>query len=84
MSLGAWDLPEELRMVQQTVIKFMKNEVCPQEDKLAHDAYELPVSMTAATPGLFSTNTDPCRFFDSSRAIPEPSRRCHRLAYKGR
>lgn len=45
MSLGAWELPEELRMVQQSVRRFMKNEVRPLEEKLPHDAYEMPPEM---------------------------------------
>ena len=45
MSLGAWELPEELRMVQQQVRRFMKNDVRPQEEKLAHDAFEMPWAM---------------------------------------
>lgn len=39
---GSWDLPEELVMLQQTVRRFMKEEVRPLEDKLPHDAYTLP------------------------------------------
>lgn len=31
--------------MQETVRKFMKNEVCRQEDKLPHDAYEMPADM---------------------------------------
>jgi acyl-CoA dehydrogenase len=45
MSLGAWELPEELRMVQDTVRRFMKNDVRPLEDKLEHDAFEMPPAM---------------------------------------
>jgi acyl-CoA dehydrogenase len=39
---GAWELPEELRMLQQTVRRFMQQEVIPEEDKLPHDATEMP------------------------------------------
>jgi acyl-CoA dehydrogenase len=38
----SWDLPEELRMIRDTVRRFMQQEVKPAEDKLEHDAYELP------------------------------------------
>lgn len=38
----AWDLPEELVMLQQTVRRFMADEVKPLEDRLPHDAYTLP------------------------------------------
>ena len=41
-STGAWELPEELRMLQQTVRRFMEQEVKPEEDKLPHDATEMP------------------------------------------
>jgi len=39
---GAWELPEELRMLQQTVRRFMEQEVKPEEDRLSHDATEMP------------------------------------------
>ena len=42
MSLGAWELPEEFRMLRETVRRFMENDVKPAEDQLPHDAYELP------------------------------------------
>ena len=41
-SHGAWELPEDLRMLQQTVRRFMQQEVKPEEDKLPHDAIEMP------------------------------------------
>ncbi|MBI4190095.1 MAG: acyl-CoA dehydrogenase family protein [Betaproteobacteria bacterium] len=44
-SLGAWELPEELRMVRETVRRFMENDVKPAEDQVPHDAYELPESL---------------------------------------
>lgn len=44
-SLGAWEIPEELGMVRDTARRFMKNEVRPQEEKLDHDAYEMPPEM---------------------------------------
>jgi acyl-CoA dehydrogenase len=39
---GSWELPEELRMIQDTVRRFMRQEVKPLEDALEHDAYKLP------------------------------------------
>lgn len=39
---GSWELPEELRMLQDTIGRFMRSEVKPAEDKLEHDAYRLP------------------------------------------
>lgn len=47
MSLGVWELPEELRMVQETVRRFMQGEIRPLEDKLEHDAYYMPAEMLA-------------------------------------
>jgi acyl-CoA dehydrogenase len=41
-SAGSWELPEELRMLRETVRRFMQQEVKPLEDKLPHDAYTLP------------------------------------------
>jgi len=38
-STGAWELPHEYRMLQETIRRFMKEEVKPVEDKLPHDAY---------------------------------------------
>ena len=36
---GSWELPEELRMLRDTIRRFMAEEVKPVEDKLPHDAY---------------------------------------------
>lgn len=41
-TLGAWELPEELRLLQATVRRFMRQEVVPAEQPLAHDAVRLP------------------------------------------
>lgn len=40
-SAGSWELPEELRMLRDTVRRFMVQEVKPVEDSLPHDAYTL-------------------------------------------
>ena len=39
---GAWELPDELRMLQDTVRRFMETEVRPLEDTLPHDAAGAP------------------------------------------
>ena len=38
----SWELSEELRLLQETVRRFMENEVRPAEDQADHDAFELP------------------------------------------
>jgi acyl-CoA dehydrogenase len=45
MSTDSWELSEELRQIQDTVGRFMAHEVKPAEDKLPHDAYELPADV---------------------------------------
>lgn len=45
---GSWELPEELRMLQDTIQRFMRSEVKPVEDKLEHDAYRLPPEVLEA------------------------------------
>jgi acyl-CoA dehydrogenase len=47
MSLGAWQLPEELRLIQENAQRFMASEVWPLEEKLPHDATEMPREMLA-------------------------------------
>ncbi len=42
MDRTGWELPEELAMLQETVRRFMVQEVKPLEDRLPHDAYTLP------------------------------------------
>jgi acyl-CoA dehydrogenase len=42
MNADSWELPEELRQIQDIVARFMAAEVKPAEDKLPHDAYQLP------------------------------------------
>jgi acyl-CoA dehydrogenase len=39
---GAWELPEELQILRETVRRFMRERVAPVEDRQPHDAYELP------------------------------------------
>src|SRR5271154_5248209 len=38
---GSWQLPDELRMLRETVRRFMRQDVKPAEDKLPHDATKL-------------------------------------------
>jgi acyl-CoA dehydrogenase len=39
---GAWQLPEELRQLQQVARDIVQKEVAPVEEGLEHDAYNLP------------------------------------------
>lgn len=39
---GAWELPEELVMLRDTVRRFMTEEVRPIEERQPHDCYSLP------------------------------------------
>ena len=41
-TLGAWEMPQELVMLQETARRFMKEKVLPEEDKVEHDAFTLP------------------------------------------
>ena len=38
----SWELSEELRLLRETVRRFMENDVRPAEDTVEHDAFELP------------------------------------------
>ena len=38
-------LPEELGLLAETTRRFMKEEVCPAEDKVEHDAFSLPLAL---------------------------------------
>lgn len=46
-SLGAWQLPEELQMLQKTAADFMEKEVRPAESLVDVDAYQLPPEVLA-------------------------------------
>lgn len=46
-TLGAWELPEELRMLRDTVSRFMEDEVRPREAELPHDAAGMPADVLA-------------------------------------
>jgi len=43
---GGWELSHELRSLQETARRFMQKEVQPEEDKVEHDAIELPAAAT--------------------------------------
>jgi len=40
--LGSWELPEELRLLQETTRRFMEREVRPVEATEPHDSWKLP------------------------------------------
>ena len=42
---GSWELPEEYRMLQENVRRFMAEEVRPAESRVEHDATALPVEV---------------------------------------
>jgi len=44
---GAWELPSELVLLQETARRFMERQVLPEEAKVEHDAYKLPDDVTA-------------------------------------
>lgn len=60
---GAWELPEELVMLRDTVRRFMKEEVLPREEKIEHDATGFPpdqrneLQSKARSLGLWSLQT---------------------------
>src|SRR5690606_19551577 len=62
-TLGAWELPEELRMLRDTVSRFMEEEVRPREAELPHDAAGMPevvlaeLQAKARALGLWSLQT---------------------------
>ena len=45
MSTPSWDLPEDIAMLRETARRFMQHEVRAEEDKLPHDATELPADV---------------------------------------
>jgi acyl-CoA dehydrogenase len=63
MTLGAWELSEELRLLQETARRFMLSEVKPVEDTLSYDAFEvpdeklLPLQRRAKSLGLWCIHT---------------------------
>jgi acyl-CoA dehydrogenase len=47
MTTDSWELSEELCQIRDTVARFMAAEVKPAEDRLEHDAYEMPADVLA-------------------------------------
>lgn len=45
---GAWELPEHLVMLRDTIRRFMQEQVAPVEDRQPHDCYALPPNDLAA------------------------------------
>lgn len=48
LPLGAWEVPEELALLRDTVSRFMREQVAPVEARQPHDSYELPPADLAA------------------------------------
>ena len=44
---GAWELPQELRLLKETVADFVRQEILPEEAKLDSEAYALPDDVLA-------------------------------------
>ena len=61
--LGAWELPEELKMLQETARRFMERKVRPAEANEPHDSWKLPkeklkpLQAKARTAGLWCVQT---------------------------
>lgn len=45
MTTPLCDLPEDMSLLRETARRFMRHEVRPEEDKLPHDATELPADV---------------------------------------
>mgnify|MGYP001278174602 CR=1 FL=1 len=60
---GAWELPDELKMLRRTVADFVRKEILPEEAKLDPEAYKLPddvlerVQRKAKEAGLWCVQT---------------------------
>lgn len=48
---GAWELPEHLVMLRDTIRRFMREQVAPVEDRQPHDCYALPAEDLARLQG---------------------------------
>jgi acyl-CoA dehydrogenase len=91
-ALGAWQLPEELLALQETVRRFMEKEVRPIEDSLPHDATAvsdavlIPLQRKAREIGLWALGT-PTRFGGAGLGIlgqvvvAEEAAKCRMGAY---
>jgi acyl-CoA dehydrogenase len=91
-ALGAWELPEELRQLQDVTRRFMQTEVKAVEDQLEHDAFRVPdhllgpLQAKARELGLWCFKT-PERFGGAGlnllgqAVVAEESARCRMGAY---
>ena len=89
---GSWELPYELRQLQETARRFMQQEVEPAEAKAPHDAYELAPDVTLALQakaraiGLWNVQT-PAEFGGAGLSllgqclVAEESAKCRMGAY---
>lgn len=89
---GAWELPEELRMLQDTIRRFMEEEVRPIEDTLPHDTFKVPPEINqnlrakARALGLWALST-PTRFGGAGLSVlgqvivAEEASKCRMGAY---
>jgi acyl-CoA dehydrogenase len=49
---GAWELPEELKLLKATVADFVRKEIVPEEAKLDSEAYKLPPEVLSRVQGI--------------------------------
>ena len=49
---GAWELPEELKLLKSTVADFVRKEIIPEEAKLDSEAYKLPPEVLERVQGV--------------------------------
>jgi len=49
---GAWELPEELKLLRATVADFVRKEIVPEEAKLDSEAYKLPPEVLERVQGI--------------------------------
>jgi acyl-CoA dehydrogenase len=49
---GAWELPQELKLLKATVADFVRKEILPEEAKLDSEAYSLPEDVLARVQGI--------------------------------
>jgi acyl-CoA dehydrogenase len=49
---GAWELPEELKLLKATVADFVRKEILPEEAKLDSEAFKLPPEVLARVQGI--------------------------------
>ncbi len=91
-ALGAWELPEELRLLRDVARRFMATEVKPVDDTLPHDAFSVPPELLkplqekARAAGLWCIRT-PSEYGGAGlnllgqAVVAEESARCRMGAY---